>query len=309
MRGRRPIIGITASASSWILGVALYFTGLEVLSWTPIKITSIALLSSFFALWFADFDNWPFARFSAFKTGVLTSGSSFLLGWVTWHYVDMTDWVAYNKGIPLATTLFFLYLVVSLSFKNRHLKDVPVYKKPFINLVLYLFLAYILIKTGEVSPLAIIEGIPFFWFPMSLFYFFSLDSWITDEMDFPSKGIVDVLIVLFFGSAFVLGLIHGLNIRPAIIHLNPHLLAWTGALSTAAVPLFIFLDNRPYSKLKQPFTGLIGLVLMLSIGAVEIFVLRSLIGLDHLHMMTLLFSVVAVQLMGAFCFEFGTGED
>lgn len=304
MREKQPLFGIGCSSAVWLIGITSYFVTFEFLGWSLIKISSIALISSFFALWFADFGNWPFDRFSTIKMGFLTGACSLILSWITWHYIDMTDWIAYNKGIPMATTLFFLYLVVSLSFKNRHLKDVPVYKKPFINLVLYFFLAYILIKMGEVAPLPILRGIPFFWLPMAFFYFFSLDSWITDEMVQPSKGIVDVLTVLFLGSALVLGLIHGINVEPLIVHLNPELLAWTGAFSTAAVPLFILMDNHPWDRLKQPLVGIVGLFLMLLVGGIEMMILRSFLELDYLHIMTILFSVLAVQLITSFSFRF-----
>ena len=304
VKGRKSFFGSASWILSWILGVILYLFAIEVLNWNWYKLTSIVLFTSFFVLWFRDFDNWPFRKLRRIWKGVGIVIISFVLAMIMWKYIGMTDWDPFVKGIPMASTALFLYFVVSWSFENTHL-DIQSYpKKAFIQAIIYLFLAYILIKAGEVTSTPLVEGLPFYWFPLAIFYFYGFDSWVTEEMKQPTKGIVDILTVLFLGTIFVLIIIHGFGVEPLVTHLNPELLAWTAVYSSVAVPLFILVRKRLWDRLKQPVAGVVGLAVLGLLSTAEFRVLSYIVGLDNTIITALGFSVTFTAIILAFAFDY-----
>jgi len=313
-KGKQPFFGLGGWAIEWITAVILYLFGLEVLGWSWLQVTTVVLLALFFAFWFADFDNWPFSKLGLPGMGIGVVAVSFILGWITWEYLAYFGWEPYTWGFPLILTLYFMYLVVSMSFENVHLEDLSIPKKAFVNFVLYFFIAYLILKSARVAGIEPLqEGVPAHWFPIAQFYFLGFGAWITQKMKHPAKGIVNLFIVLFVTLLYVATLIFT-GVPDIIVTFNPEMIAWVAVLSATGVPLYVFLANYPWRKLKQPYMGLVGLILLFVVGAITFYVLEAIVGIWYsgsevfYHMIALSFCAVTTEFMMAFSFMYGVPE-
>ena len=278
----------------------------------------IVLLAAFVGVWFSGFGNWPFNKLVPAEEGIynklgrvgegiVTVIVSFLLGWVLWMLLEIWKLSAF----ALIVNLYFLFLVAGLAFGNLHLKDKSNPIKALISGIIYFVGAFLLIVIAEFTKLEgnIPLGIPPHWLPIGLFYFLSLGAWTTREMKQPSKGIVDVSLVIFGTILYVtfLGLLGIPYQYNTAFGFNPVLLAWVAILTATAIPLFVFLGNYPWRRLKQPLMGIVGLIVLFGASTI-IMTLFIIFDVDLFVIIALGFTAVTVQLFMAFQFYYGLPE-
>ncbi len=204
-------------------------------------------------------------------------------------------------------------MVITISL---HLKDKSNPMKALINGIIYFLGAFLLIVIAEFTKLEgkVPIGIPPHWLPIALFYFLSLGAWTTREIKQPSKGIIDLSLVIFVTILYIILLgLFGISIE--VLQFNEVLLAWVGILTAIAIPLFVFLGNFPWRRLKQPLMGIVGLIVLFGFSTIIILIIAGvqiyIIGLgqvDFYFIIGLGFTAVTVQLFMAFQFYYGLPE-
>ena len=313
--GKQPIFGLVGWVIEWLAAIIIYsiFTALLSLDWYTTA--CILLLASFVGVWFSGFENWPFNKLGRVGEGIVTVIVSFFLGWAIWGLLDIFD-LTFPHAFALIVNLYFLFLVAGLAFGNLHLKDKSNPIKALINGIIYFGGAFLLLVIVEITFLKpqIPLGIPAHWLPIALFYFLSLGAWTTRETKQPGKGIMDLSLVIFVTILYIIFLgLFGIPIE--VLQFNEVLLAWVGILTATAIPLFVFLGNFPWRRLKQPLMGIVGLILLFGFSTIIISIIAGvqiyIIGLDQVDFTFIIglgFTAVTVQLFMAFQFYYGLPE-
>lgn len=305
--GKQPIFGLVGWVIEWLGAIIIYLICTVLLSMDWYATACILLLASFFGVWFSDFENWPFNKLGRVGEGILTVIASFFLGWLLWWLLDIFG-LTFPFAFALIVNLYFLFLVTALAFGNLHLKDMSNPLKALINGIIYFGGAFLLIVIVEFTSLKgkIPLGIPPHWLPIALFYFLSLGAWTTREMKQPSKGIMNLSLVIFVTILYIIFLgLFGIEIE--VLQFNPVLIAWVAILTATGIPLFVFLGNFPWRRLKQPLMGIVGLILLFGFSTI-IMTIFIIAGVEILHIIGMGFSAVTVQLFMAFQFHYGIPE-
>ncbi|MFX1521307.1 MAG: hypothetical protein ACFFCD_15440 [Promethearchaeota archaeon] len=308
IKGKQPMFGLVGWALEWITAIVLYLVCTALLGWDWFRVTSVALLGLFFGFWFSDFQNWPFNKLGIPGMGIVTSAVSLILGGLTWEYLRLVGWDPYTWAFPIIVTLYFLFLVTAMAFGNVHLEGRAPIERAFINFVIYFFGTWLILACAVAAGIPALQGgIPAHWFPIAQFYFLSLGAWITRERGQPAKGVVDLIVVIFITFLYIVGL-GAFGVPTAILAFNPQLIAWVAILSATGVPLFVFLGNYPWRRLKQPWMGIAGFILLFVIGAITMTIMEFGLAHEYTTIIALGFCAVTTEFFMAFQFLYGVPE-
>jgi len=266
---KQPTFGVIGWVIEWIGMAALYFI-LKGIGWDWFQVTAVVLFACFASFWIGSMGNWPFHKLKQPLQGILACAVSFIIGVVQWYYMAWANYPPATYAFPVILNTFFLYLVTNFLFENIHMKNLKNPLAGFLNAALWYFGAYILVSVPtflssfnialKMAPFSV----PAWWFPVAGWYFLCMGVFWTRNMTQPAKGVYGML-VLVIGVFIMSAILMAVGVQYGSL---PYL-AWVALWSEIAPGLFIFLENYPWRKLKQPAMGLVGVLIFGVIGAIE----------------------------------------
>lgn len=244
--------------------------------------------------------NWPFHKLKQPLQGVGASIICFIIGVFTWYYMEWTGYKPYDYAFPVIMNIYFLFLVTNFLFENIHMKNVRNPIQGFLNAALWYFGAYLMINLPgflmvKMPPFAV----PAWWFPVAQWYFLCMAAWTTRGMSQPSKGVYHMLMLVV--GVFIMSIV---LMAFGVPYGSLAYIAWVAVWSATGVPLFVFLENYPWRRLKQPAMGIIGLIVFAVVGAIEMLGFYYL-GWAWTEVIAFAFSGVCWEFMMAFQFGYG----
>lgn len=292
----QPAYGIGGWAIEWIGAIVIYLVCRSFLGWDWFKTAAITLLALFWAFLFGSINNWPCNKLKQPLQGTIIVVISFILGLLQWHWLGWTGFDPYVWSFPVISNQYFLYLVTNMAFENAHMKNVKIPVSGILNGLIWFVGTYLTIVSG--IP-ALVNGITASWFPIAQWYFLSQAAWPTRGMSHPSKGIMNLFVVVTFTifQAIILGLF-GIEFG------SIPFIAWVATASATGIPLFVFLENYPWRKLRQPYMGLVGIILQGIISVIEMVIFYT-IGFPWEEVIALSFSAVTWEFMMMFNYGYG----